>query len=129
MPDAQGRGLLLVLDPAAEPRRGGDPGAGLGVELAEPPVPVGERLVAHLGEQFGGRALAVLDPGDLPGVVADPLPELRQRPPGRAPGPAYLLPEVPDGVARAIAHRRTPGAGVGEAAGTGAYERPDDPAG
>src|ERR1700748_64612 len=58
LPDAQGRGLLLVLDPAAEPRRGGDPGAGLGVELAEPPVPAGERPVAHLREQFRRRALA-----------------------------------------------------------------------
>ena len=55
--------LLLVLDPAAEPRRGSDPRAGLGVEVAEPPVPVGERPVAHLREQLGRRALAVLDAG------------------------------------------------------------------
>src|SRR6202021_2041708 len=103
--------MLLVLHPAAEPRRGGDPGAGLGVELAEPSVAIGEGPVAHLGEQFRGRALAVLDPGYLPGVVTDPLPELRQRPPGRAPCPAHLLPEVSGGVTRASAHRRTPGPG------------------
>ena len=94
--------LLLVLDPASEPGRSGDPRAGLGVELAEPPVAVGERPVAHLGEQLGRRALAILDPGYLPGVVADPLPELGERPPGREPGPAYLPPEVADRVARVL---------------------------
>src|SRR6185312_391660 len=119
LPDAQGRGLLLMFDPAAEPRRGGDPRAGLGVELAEPPVPFGERPVAHLREQLRRRPLAVLDPGDLPRVVPDPLPELRQRPHGRAPRPAHLLHEIPDGVARAIAHRRTPGAGGRQGRGNG----------
>src|SRR5690242_20002223 len=108
-----------MFDPAAEPRRGRDPRAGLGVELAEPPVPVGERPVAHLREQLRRRPFAVLDPGYLPGVVADPLPELRQGPPGRAPGPAHLLPEVADGVARAVAHRRTPGAGGRQGRGNG----------
>jgi hypothetical protein len=36
-----------VLDPAAEPRRGSDPGAGLGVELAVPPVTVRESPAAR----------------------------------------------------------------------------------
>jgi len=101
-----------VLYPAAEPWRGRDPRAGLSVELAEPPVAIWERPVAHLGEQFCRRAPAVLDAGYLAGVVTDPLPELGKRPPGRAPRPAHLPSEVPGWIARAIAHRLTPWPGA-----------------
>src|SRR4029077_3819909 len=82
LPDAKGCGALLVFYPAAEPWRGCDPGAGLGVELTEPSVAVGERAIAHLGEQVGGRALAGFDAGYLARVVADPLPELGKGPSG-----------------------------------------------
>src|SRR6266702_1280382 len=110
--------------PAAEPWRGGDPGAGLGVELTEPSLPLREGPVAHPGEQFRGGTLAVLDAGYLTGVIADPLAELGEGPPGRASCPAYLPPEVPGGVARALAHRLTPlvrraETGVGGGLGSG----------
>src|SRR6266566_944540 len=75
-------------------------------------VAIGERPVAHLGEQFRRRAPAVLDAGYLAGVVADPLPELGKRPPGRAPRPAHLPSEVPGWIAGAVAHRLTPWPGA-----------------
>ena len=108
LPDAKARGTLLMFYPAAEPWRGGDPGTGLGVELAEPSLTARECPVAHPGEQLRRGTLAVLDAGYLAGVIADPLPELGEGPLGRAPCPAYLPPEVPGGVARALAHRVAP---------------------
>jgi hypothetical protein len=78
------------------PRRGSDPRARLGVEVAEPAIPLGKGPVAHLREQLGGRALAVLDAGYRAAAVTDPLPELRERPVLRKPCFAYLPPEVPD---------------------------------
>src|SRR5262249_35702051 len=101
-----------------------------GVELAEPSAELGESLVAHPGEQLGGRAPAVLDAGYLPGVIADPLPELGERPPGRPPCPAHLPSEVPGGGARALAHRLTPSNVPGtEARSLGGYLDRDRPAG